>query len=114
MRLERPRRDVDWARPGEPSTGLGRSFQDAALFPSLTVEETIAVALERWIEVRDPIAAALHLPNAYDSERQVEARVDELIELLGLERVPHKFVRELSTGTGGSSTSPACSRTARR
>ena len=34
--------------------GLGRSFQDARLFPSLTVEETIAVACERWIEVRDP------------------------------------------------------------
>src|SRR5581483_5124271 len=38
--------------------GLGRSFQDARLFPSMTVRETIAVALERHVGVRDPIAAA--------------------------------------------------------
>src|SRR3954468_16923391 len=31
-------------------TGLGRSFQDGRLFPSLTVEETLAVALERHSE----------------------------------------------------------------
>ncbi len=79
--------------------GLGRSFQDAALFSSLTVEQTIAVACERWIKVRDPISAALHLPNAYDSERQVEARVRELVDLLGLGIHRTKFTRELSTGT---------------
>ncbi len=70
--------------------GLGRSFQDAALFSSLTVEQTIAVACERWIKVRDPVSAALHLPNAYDSERQTMARVHELVDLLGLGRAPHE------------------------
>jgi branched-chain amino acid transport system ATP-binding protein len=79
--------------------GLGRSFQDARLFPSLTVTEVIAVACERWIGTRDPISAALHLPNAYDSERRVTQRVDELLELLGLGRYRSTFVRELSTGT---------------
>jgi len=79
--------------------GLGRSFQDAALFSSLTVEESIAVACERWISVRDPLSAALRLPNAYDSERRVSIRVRELIELLGLGPYRSKFVRELSTGT---------------
>ncbi len=108
-------RDVTHMGPaGRAERGLGRSFQDAALFSSLTVEETIAVACERWIKVRDPFSAALHLPNAYDSERQVAARVGELVDLLGLDAYRTKFVRELSTGTSGSSTSPACSPTGRR
>jgi ABC-type branched-subunit amino acid transport system ATPase component len=57
------------------------------------------VACERWIEVRDPISAAFHLPNAYDAERKVAARVAELVELLGLGAHRSKFIRELSTGT---------------
>jgi branched-chain amino acid transport system ATP-binding protein len=84
---------------GRAKAGLGRSFQDARLFPSLTVDEAISVACERWIEVRDPISAALRLPNSYDSERHIAKRVDELVALLGLEAYRSKFVRELSTGT---------------
>ena len=79
--------------------GLGRSFQDAGLFPSLTVEETIAVSLERWVTSRDPISAALHLPTSFDSEAAVAARVGELVELMGLGRFRHKRIRELSTGS---------------
>ncbi len=79
--------------------GLGRSFQDAALFPALTVEQTIAVSLERWVEVRDPIMAALHLPAVFDAEEKVRERVDELIDLLGLDAFRSKFVHELSTGS---------------
>jgi branched-chain amino acid transport system ATP-binding protein len=79
--------------------GLGRSFQDARLFPALTVEETLAVALERWVEVRDPLNPALRLPAAFDSEQHVRDRVDELIELFGLEGFRSRFVRELSTGS---------------
>ncbi|CAB4819391.1 MAG: MFS transporter [Actinobacteria bacterium] len=79
--------------------GLGRSFQDAQLFAALTVEETIAVAFERWISSRDPLSAALHLPTWRHSERKIAEGVDELIELLGLESFRTKFVRELSTGS---------------
>jgi branched-chain amino acid transport system ATP-binding protein len=79
--------------------GMGRSFQDARLFPAMTVEETIATALERFVDVRDPFNAALRLPMFQDSEMAVQARVDELIELLGLGAFRSKFVRELSTGT---------------
>ena len=79
--------------------GLGRSFQNARLFPSLTVEDTIAVALERWVSWGDPITSALHLPMAFDSEAAIGSRVDELVELMGRERFRHKRVRELSTGT---------------
>jgi branched-chain amino acid transport system ATP-binding protein len=79
--------------------GLGRSFQDARLFPALTVEETIAVALERWIDVRDPFNAMLRLPAQQDSEHVLHERVDELIALMGIESFRSKFVRELSTGS---------------
>ena len=79
--------------------GLGRSFQDGRLFPALTVAETIAVALERSVEVRDPVAAALHLPSVVDSEAKVARRVEELIELLGLGAFRDKYIRELSTGS---------------
>jgi len=79
--------------------GLGRSFQDARLWPALTVQEAIAVSLERSIEVRDPISAALHLPASFDAEEKVRLRVDELIDLLGLGAFRSKFVRELSTGS---------------
>jgi ABC-type branched-subunit amino acid transport system ATPase component/MFS family permease len=79
--------------------GLGRSFQDARLFPALTVEETIAVATERWVEVKDPFNAALRLPAQQDSEAKVREQVDEMIALMGIESFRSKFVRELSTGS---------------
>jgi branched-chain amino acid transport system ATP-binding protein len=79
--------------------GLGRSFQDARLWPAMTVEEAIAVSLERWVEVRDPVSAALHLPAHFDSEEQVRTRVHELMDLLGLGSFRSKFLRELSTGS---------------
>lgn len=79
--------------------GLGRSFQDGRLFPALTVRETIAVACERAVQVRSPVAAALHLPSVSRSERAIGARVDELVERLHLEPYADRFGHELSTGT---------------
>jgi len=63
------------------------------------VEETIAVALERHLESRDLVAAALHLPASYESELAVTERVDELVELMGLGAFRQKLVTELSTGS---------------
>jgi branched-chain amino acid transport system permease protein len=85
--------------PQRARRGLGRSFQDARLFPSLTVDETIGLALERWVRVGDPLSAAFHMPGAVDSEAAIGRRVDELVELLGLGDYRGLFVRELSTGT---------------
>jgi branched-chain amino acid transport system ATP-binding protein len=93
-------RDVtDLQAPARARRGLGRSFQDARLFAAMTVDETIAVALERWVKVGDPLSAAFHLPNAVDSEHAVARRVNQLVKLLGLERYRSLFVSELSTGT---------------
>jgi branched-chain amino acid transport system ATP-binding protein len=79
--------------------GLGRSFQDARLFPALTVEETIKVALERWVGVRDPFNAVLRLPAQQDAEAAAQWYADRLIDLLGIESFRTKFVAELSTGS---------------
>ena len=79
--------------------GLGRSFQDSRLFPALTIEETVKVALERQLEVRDPLAAALNLPAVDISEQAVQRKTDDLIALLGLGAFRNKFVSEISTGT---------------
>jgi ABC-type branched-subunit amino acid transport system ATPase component/MFS family permease len=84
---------------GRAALGLGRSFQDARLFPELTVTETLAIAQERFIGSRGVVAAALHLPMVIEAEQQVALRVDELVELMGLGDYRHAFVRELSTGT---------------
>jgi branched-chain amino acid transport system ATP-binding protein len=78
---------------------LGRSFQDARLFPSLTVRETIAIALERHLEMTNPIAAAIYSPAQRAEEFAIQHRVEELIELLGLDAFRDKFISELSTGT---------------
>jgi ABC-type branched-subunit amino acid transport system ATPase component/ABC-type branched-subunit amino acid transport system permease subunit len=79
--------------------GLGRSFQDARLFPSLTVTETLAVALDRHLANRDPLADALWLPAAFDVHDAVTARIADLLEVLGLSRYRDYRTAELSTGT---------------
>jgi branched-chain amino acid transport system ATP-binding protein len=89
---------------GEPPhrraiAGLGRSFQEARLFPSLTVAETVAVALERHLPNHDTLAAALALPASTYMEAAVTDRVDELLALLGLTGYRHHRIADLSTGT---------------
>ena len=79
--------------------GLGRSFQDARLFPDMTVTEGIAVALERWTTQRSVLAAALRFPTVFDDEERTAARVGALIEVMNLGAYRNSFIRELSTGT---------------
>jgi ABC-type branched-subunit amino acid transport system ATPase component/sugar phosphate permease len=93
-------RDITLLPPDERAKiGMIRRFQDARLFPSLTVAETIAIAFERQIQVRSMIVQALALPQARTSEANVKRKVERLIELLGLEAYRDKFVSEVSTGT---------------
>jgi len=93
-------RDVtSWSPAERARIGLGRSFQDAALFGSMTVHEALAVSLDRWTAVRDPANAVLRMPAAIESEAAVRRRVDELIELFGLGRLRHVYVNQLSTGS---------------
>ena len=77
---------------------LVRRFQDARLFPSLTVYETLLVALDRRHQARSMFLAAMQAPQARASERRLRGRADQLIELLELGAYRDKFVKELSTG----------------
>ena len=79
--------------------GLGRSFQDAKLFATLSVRDTIAVAQERWVGVKDPFNASFRMPAAIESEHEVALRADELIELFGLVDFADRPIYQLSTGT---------------
>ena len=90
---------TDWAPHERARGGLGRSFQDAMLFPSLTVLETICVARERHLASRDLVAAAFGLPASYESELDVLATAEELVELMGLGAFREKLTGELSTGS---------------
>jgi branched-chain amino acid transport system ATP-binding protein len=92
--------DLDGRSPASRAqAGLGRSFQDARLFPALTSAEAVAVASEDQTAVRDPVAAALHLPAVHRSERAVDVRAEALLERFGIADRRSAFVRELSTGT---------------
>ncbi len=90
---------TEWAPHERARGGVARSFQDALLYPTLTVAETIAVARERHLASTDIVAAALQLPASYESEMAVAAKVDELIELMGLGAFRQKLTGELSTGS---------------
>jgi ABC-type branched-subunit amino acid transport system ATPase component/predicted MFS family arabinose efflux permease len=81
------------------AAGLGRSFQDARLWPGLTVAECLAVALHRDGEIEAAVPALLGIPRVAESELLVHEGVDELIETMNLEAYRNKFAAELSTGT---------------
>ena len=90
---------TEWPPNMRAKGAMARSFQDALLYPTLTVAETIAVAQERHLASRDMFAAALQLPASYESELAVAAVVDELIDLMGLGAFRQKLTGELSTGS---------------
>jgi ABC-type branched-subunit amino acid transport system ATPase component len=93
-------KDVTELTPdGRAWLGLGRSFQDARLFPALTVAETLGVALERHVPLPATLPAALVSPGVKVSEKAVAERVEELIELMHLQAFANKFISELSTGS---------------
>jgi branched-chain amino acid transport system ATP-binding protein len=79
--------------------GLGRSFQDSRLFSALTVRDALAVSLERFTDVSDPFNAMLRLPLQVRTEAAVRQRVDELLDMFGLDRYADNLVSELSTGS---------------
>jgi ABC-type branched-subunit amino acid transport system ATPase component/ABC-type branched-subunit amino acid transport system permease subunit len=89
-------RDVSGLDPAARGrAGLIRSFQDAALFPTLTVLDTVRLAFEREMPTR--LGPELLGFTAADRRRDSHAR--ELVHLMGLDHYRNKMIAELSTGT---------------
>jgi ABC-type branched-subunit amino acid transport system ATPase component/ABC-type branched-subunit amino acid transport system permease subunit len=88
--------DVTWLPPQyRARLGLIRSFQDAALFPTLTVLDTVMLSFERT----EPSRLLTAVTGSRRAERDKERRARELLAVMGLERYRDKTVSELSTGT---------------
>ena len=78
--------------------GIGRSFQEARLFPGLTVTEAIQVALNRRHRVG--IASAMSwTPWARAAERRSRSQAQELAARFGLAEWKDTLTVDLSTGT---------------
>lgn len=92
--------DITVWQPYERARGrLGRTFQEARLYPSLTVLETVSVACELTAKNRSLIADATRQPASYLAEAETQRKAEELISLLGLTRYMHTQSGALSTGT---------------
>jgi branched-chain amino acid transport system ATP-binding protein len=80
--------------------GLGRSFQDARLFHSMTVLDTLRTASERHRSSGSSVIGTLLGGRAArEGEASATKRAEELVEAFGLGGYRDKLVGELSTGT---------------
>ena len=80
--------------------GLGRSFQDARLFHSMTVLDTLRTASERHRPAGSSVLGTLFGGReAREGEQAATKRAEELVEVFGLGGYRDKLVGELSTGT---------------
>src|ERR671924_597103 len=88
--------DVSRLGPSERGRlGLIRSFQDAALFPTMTVIEAVQLALERT----SPTSFFGSAAGFMGAERRKERRAREIVSSMGLDAYRNKQIQELSTGT---------------
>lgn len=81
------------------AAGLGRSFQDARLFHSMTVLDTLRIASELKMRHADALSSLLSLPHSRTAEQRATKTALSLIEIMGLGAYRDKLIKELSTGT---------------
>ena len=84
--------------PHRARLGIGRAFQNARLFASLSVRETLMVALEAR-ERSLLVPSMLSLPPSPQREKRKRKQANEIIGYLGLSRYADALLGELSTGT---------------
>ncbi|CCE08769.1 High-affinity branched-chain amino acid transport protein (ABC superfamily, ATP-binding) [Bradyrhizobium sp. STM 3843] len=78
--------------------GIGRTFQNVALFPNLSVLDNVRVGTHART-ASDIISDSLKLAWVRRSEAAVNAKVQEILAYLELESVAHKTVSGLPFGT---------------
>ena len=92
-------RDVTGLAPhARARAGLGRSFQDARLFTSMTVLDTLRVASEKAAPRPAGVVSTL-LGFGADHEAAATEAALEVVAAFGLSAYRDKLVGELSTGT---------------
>jgi branched-chain amino acid transport system ATP-binding protein len=74
--------------------GLGRTFQNLAMFRTMPVRENIMVGCHSRSQAGF-IASALRLPSVREEERRLRARADEIIEHMGLQAHANRLVSDL-------------------
>ena len=78
--------------------GIGRTFQNLALFRTMSVRRNVMVGAHCRTH-SGFLSDALRLPRVQTEERALAQRIDELIAMLGLEQVASLGVDELPFGT---------------
>lgn len=81
-----------------PRLGIARTFQNLALFPTMTVRDNIRVGTHARTKA-DVFSQALRLPWVGREEREAERAVDEAIDYLGLRAVERHPAAGLPFGT---------------
>lgn len=81
------------------AAGLGRSFQDARLFHTMTVFETLLVASELKMKHAGVATSLFGLPPSRTAESNAKQRALQMVDLMGLGGFRDKLIKELSTGT---------------
>jgi ABC-type branched-subunit amino acid transport system ATPase component len=87
-----------WPAYRRAEHGLGRSFQAARLWPGLTVDESVIMAISHHTSSPGAAAAMLCLPTVRRSERRLRQAADEILEPLGLAQYSDQLTSDLSTG----------------
>jgi branched-chain amino acid transport system ATP-binding protein len=78
--------------------GIGRTFQNLALFPTLSVLQNVMLGVHGRTD-SDFLSNALRLPWVAREEHEIRARAGELLAFLGLEGVAHHPAAGLPFGT---------------
>jgi len=78
--------------------GIGRTFQNLAMFRTLPVRENVMVGAHSR-SAAGFVSSALRLPSVASEERRLRRRADEILDYLSLSDVAHRLVGDLPFAT---------------